>query len=126
MLAIPNPSDDRARTPMTEPEPPYHLVLDPEELPVTASALRLLISGEAHQQQIRMLAREVLAELEEEPDERGRLTVTLAPRQMKIVHSAAHLLLDDLGREQADERAILRRILEKLPDEHTMRAIALD
>jgi hypothetical protein len=111
---------------MTEPEPPYHLVLDPEELPVTASALRLLISDEAHQPQIRTLAREVLAELEEEPDERGRLTVTLAPRQMKIVHSAAHLLLDDLGREQADERAILRRILEKLPDEHTMRAIALD
>jgi hypothetical protein len=111
---------------MTEPEPPYHLVLDTEELPVTASALRLLISDEAHQPLIRTLAREVLAELREEPDERGRLTVALAPQQMKIVHSAARLLLRDLGREQADERAVLRRILEKLPDEHTMRAIALD
>jgi hypothetical protein len=34
-------------------------------------------------------------------------------------------LLNDLQREQAPERAILRSILDKLPDEHTMRAIKL-
>jgi hypothetical protein len=35
------------------------------------------------------------------------------------------LLLNDLQREQADERELLRRILDKLPDEHTMRAIVI-
>ncbi len=44
---------------------------------------------------------------------------------MKITHTAVKLLLDDLQREQADEREILRAILDKLPDEHTMRAITL-
>lgn len=108
-----------------EPEPAYHLFLDAEEAPVTASALRLLISDEAHEPQIRQLARDVLSSLEATPDERGKLAVPLSPEQMKITHSAVKLLLDDLQREQADERGILRRILGKLPDEHTMRAIKL-
>ena len=45
---------------------------------------------------------------------------------MKITYSAVKLLLNDLQRGQADERGVLRGILEKLPDEHTMRAIQLD
>jgi hypothetical protein len=108
-----------------EPEPPYHLFLDPPEVPVAASALRLLISDEAHEPEIRRLAREVIAGLEGEADEHGVLTVTLEPQQMKITHSAVRLLLNDLQREQAEEREVLRAILEKLPDEHTMRAIQL-
>jgi hypothetical protein len=36
------------------------------------------------------------------------------------------LLLSDLQREQAAERKTLRAILDKLPDEHSMRAISLD
>jgi hypothetical protein len=107
------------------PEPAYHLILDAEEIPQAAHALRLLVSDEAHEPQIRRLAREVLAELERAPDGRGVLTVALAAQQMKITHSAVRLLLNDLQREQADEREILRRILEKLPDEHTMRAIEI-
>lgn len=35
-------------------------------------------------------------------------------------------LFDDLQREQASQRKILRSILNELPDEHTMRAIELD
>ncbi len=108
-----------------KPAPPYHLFLDVEEAPVTARALRLFISDEAHEPQIRGLARDVLAGLQATPEESGRLTVTLSPEQMKITHSAAKLLLDDLQREQASEREILRRVLDKLPDEHTMRAIKL-
>jgi hypothetical protein len=107
------------------PEPPYHLILHPEELPVTGEALGLLISDEAHQPHIRRLAREVLAELQAEPDAEGRLTVTLAPEQMKITHTALRLLFDDLERGQAAERELLRGILDKLPDEHTMRSIVL-
>ena len=109
-----------------EPEPAYHLLLDGEEVTEAVHALHLLISDEAHEPQIRRLAREVLAGLEQAPDERGLLTVALAPRQMKITHSAVRLLLDDLQREQASQREVLRRILQKLPDEHTMRAIALE
>jgi hypothetical protein len=108
-----------------EPEPPYHLFLDEDEVPVAASALRLLISDEAHEPQIRRLAREVIAGLEQPPNEQGVLTVTLEPPQMKITHSAVRLLLNDLQRGQAAEREILRSILDKLPDEHTMRAIEL-
>jgi hypothetical protein len=113
--------EDSAR----EPEPPYHLLLDLDEVPVAASALRLLISDEAHEPQIRALARSVLEALEQLPDERGVLTVSLAPEQMKITHSAVRLLLNDLQREQAGERALLHQILAKLPDEHTMRAIVI-
>jgi hypothetical protein len=111
--------------PADVPEPAYHLILDGEEIPQAALALRLLISDEAHEPQIRRLAREVLAELELAPDERGVLTIALAAQQMKITHSALRLLLNDLQREQAGEREILRRILDKLPDEHTMRAIEI-
>jgi hypothetical protein len=108
------------------PEPAYHLFLDPHEVPVAASALRLLISDEAHEAVIRRLARDVLAALAGEPDERGTLTVSLEPGQMKITHSAVRLLLNDSQREQADEREILRAILDKLPDQHTMRAIEIE
>jgi hypothetical protein len=107
-------------------EPAYHLFLNAGEVPVTASALRLLVSDEAHEPQIRGLARDVLAALELPADAQGMLTVTLTPRQMKIAHSAVRLLLNDLQRGQAEERDVLRTILEKLPDEHTMRAISLD
>src|ERR1700722_6743261 len=98
-----------------EPEPAYHLFLDGEEIPVCASALRLLISGGAHEPQIRRLARAVLENLDAEPDERGKLTVALSPEQMKITHTAVKLLLDDLQRGQAEERKVLRSILDKLP-----------
>ncbi|HUB73839.1 MAG TPA: hypothetical protein VL979_07375 [Solirubrobacteraceae bacterium] len=112
--------------PTPEAEPPFHLFLDVEEAPMTAHALRLFIADEAHEPDIRRLGREVLSALEGEPDEQGVLTLTLAPQQMKITHSALRLLLNDLQREQAGEKGILHRILEKLPDEHTMRAIELD
>jgi len=109
-----------------EPEPVYHLLLATDEVPVAASALRLLISDEAHEPEIRGLARAVLEGLDGAPDDRGLLTLTLEPEQMKITHSAVRLLLNDLQRGQAAERDILHAILDKLPDEHTMRAIVIE
>ena len=103
----------------------YHLLLDAEEVPVAASAVRLLIADEAHEPEIRGIARDVLALLGAPADERGRVTVPLTPPQMKITHSAVRLLINDLQRGQADEREILWRIIGKLPDEHVMRAIEL-
>ena len=108
------------------PEPDYHLFLDPEEVPVATVAINLLISDEAHEPQIRRLAREVLAGLQGRPGEADTLTVSLSAEQMKITHTAVSLLLGDLQRGQAAERETLRGILEKLPDEHTMRAIVLE
>jgi hypothetical protein len=105
-------------------EPGYHLFLNGAEVPVAATAVRLFLSDEAGAPDIRRLAREVLDELAA-PAEGGRLTLALTPRQMKITHSAVSLLLKDLPREEADELTVLRAILEKLPDEHTMRAISL-
>jgi hypothetical protein len=45
---------------------------------------------------------------------------------MKITYTAVRLLLNDLQREQDAERQILWRIVEKLPDQHAIRAIVLE
>ena len=52
--------------------------------------------------------------------------VKLTPAQLKITYSALHSLLDDFGHEQSDVIAVIREVLEKLPDEHAIRAIQLD
>jgi hypothetical protein len=108
------------------PEPPFHLLLDQDEVKVVRTGLNLLSSDEDHEHPIRPLAREVLTALQGRADDRGTVTVPLTPPQMKIAHTAVKLLFDDLRRDQADEREILRRVLDKLPDEHTIRAIRID
>jgi hypothetical protein len=114
-----------------EDELAYHLLLGREEAAITARALHLLISDEAHEPDIRRLAREVLGPLEADPAAAGEqageatLTVPLTAEQMKITHTAVKLLLDDTRRDQEEERRLLWSVLEKLPDEHSLRAIAL-
>ena len=105
--------------------PDYHLLLDRDEVPVAASAMRLYLSDEAHQPEIQVIGREVLSGLEGEADERGVLSVPLSAKEMKIVFFSVRLLINDLQRGQAGEREILWRIIAKLPDEHVMRAIEL-
>jgi hypothetical protein len=108
-------------------EPPFHLLLEEDEVVAVTTALNLLIADERHEPPIRPLAREVLANLEAPADQAsGILSVPLSPQQMKITHTAVKLAFDDTQREQSHERDVLRRILDKLPDEHTMRAIELD
>jgi hypothetical protein len=46
--------------------------------------------------------------------------------QLKIVHTALKSLYDDLGHEEHDVKQVVYSVLEKLPDEHDMRAIDLD
>ena len=53
-----------------------------------------------------------------------RLELTAA--QLKIVHTALKSLYDDLGHEEHDVKQVVYSVLEKLPDEHDMRAIDLD
>ena len=50
----------------------------------------------------------------------------LTPAQLKITHTALRSLLDDFGHDQHDVNAVIHEVLEKLPDEHSIRAIVLD
>jgi hypothetical protein len=51
--------------------------------------------------------------------------VHLTPAQLKVVHTALKSLLDDFGHDEADVKAVIQEVLEKLPDEHSIRAINL-
>jgi hypothetical protein len=50
----------------------------------------------------------------------------LTPAQLKITHTALKSLLDDFGHDQQDLVRIIHEVLDKLPDEHSIRAISLD
>ena len=49
----------------------------------------------------------------------------LTPAELKVTHTALRSLLDDLGHDERDVMDIVRRVLSKLPDEHSIRAIQL-
>jgi hypothetical protein len=50
----------------------------------------------------------------------------LTPVQLKIAHTALRSLLDDFGHDEPDVVRIVHEVLDKLPDEHAIRAIQLD
>jgi hypothetical protein len=50
----------------------------------------------------------------------------LTPAQLKITHTALRSLLDDFGHDQSEVVRTIQEVLEKLPDEHAIRAIQLD
>lgn len=50
----------------------------------------------------------------------------LTPAQLKITHTALHSLLDDFGHKDHEVHQVIREVLDKLPDEHAIRAIRLD
>ncbi|MEA2145732.1 MAG: hypothetical protein QOG59_1319 [Solirubrobacteraceae bacterium] len=45
--------------------------------------------------------------------------------ELKITYTALRALRDDLGRHEADVNHIVQAVLDKLPDEHTIRAIRI-
>ena len=45
--------------------------------------------------------------------------------ELKVTYTALRALRDDLGRHQSDVNHIIQSVLDKLPDEHTMRAIRI-
>ena len=59
------------------------------------------------------------------PDEIA-FRLDLTPAQLKITHTALKSLLDDFGHEEQDVHEVIKQVLDKLPDEHTIRAIDLD
>lgn len=50
----------------------------------------------------------------------------LTPAQLKLTHTALKSLLDDFGHDEGDIAGIVHQVLEKLPDEHSIRAIDVD
>lgn len=55
-----------------------------------------------------------------------RYHLELTPAQLKLTHTALRSLLDDFGHEDSDVLRVIREVLDKLPDEHAIRAIRLD
>ena len=49
--------------------------------------------------------------------------VEFTPAQLKVVHTALKSLLDDFGHDEADVARVIHEVLDKLPDEHSIRAI---
>jgi hypothetical protein len=52
-----------------------------------------------------------------------RLDLTAA--ELKVTHTALRSLMDDYGHDERDVIEIIRQVLNKLPDEHSIRAIDL-
>jgi hypothetical protein len=52
-------------------------------------------------------------------------SVDFTPAQLKVVHTALKSLLDDFGHDEVDVRRVIHEVLDKLPDEHSIRAIDL-
>ena len=50
----------------------------------------------------------------------------LSAAELKVTHAALKVLFDDLGHDEADVREVVRGVLAKLPDEHSIRAIDFD
>ncbi|MFL5841566.1 MAG: hypothetical protein ACJ77Z_14050 [Thermoleophilaceae bacterium] len=53
-------------------------------------------------------------------------SVDFTPAQLKVVHTALKSLLDDFGHDEVDVRRVIHEVLDKLPDEHSIRAIDLE
>jgi hypothetical protein len=62
---------------------------------------------------------------DERPSMPFRYHLELTPAQLKITHTALRSLLDDFGHDERDVVVVINEVLEKLPDEHAIRAIEL-
>jgi len=58
------------------------------------------------------------------PDETA-FRVELTPAQLKITYTALKSLLDDFGHDEPEVHRVIREVIDKLPDEHSLRDIKL-
>ena len=49
----------------------------------------------------------------------------LTPAQLKITYTALKSLLDDFGHDEPDVLRVIREVIDKLPDEHSLRDIKI-
>jgi hypothetical protein len=52
-------------------------------------------------------------------------SLELTAAQLKVVHTALKAMDSDLGRDERDVHRVVREVLDKLPDEPSIRAIDL-
>lgn len=45
--------------------------------------------------------------------------------ELKVTYTALHALRDGLGHDEADVAQIVQSVIDKLPDEHSIRAIRI-
>ena len=45
------------------------------------------------------------------------------PAQLKVTWTALKTMLDDFGHDERDVHDVVREVIDKLPDEHAIRAI---
>lgn len=62
---------------------------------------------------------------ESEITEEVRYHLELTPAQLKVTHTALKSLLDDFGHDEHELVEVIHEVLEKLPDEHSIRAISI-
>jgi hypothetical protein len=60
-----------------------------------------------------------------DPIQRGEIAfrLDLTAAELKVTHTALKSLLDDFGHEEHQVQELIRAVLDKLPDEHSIRAI---
>jgi hypothetical protein len=49
----------------------------------------------------------------------------LTPAQLKITYTALKSLMDDFGHDERDVHRVIREVIDKLPDEHSLRDIRI-
>lgn len=105
------------------PAPTFPLYVHDDERETLRTALRSFRDDLGHEEhRIAAVLDGLLARI---PD--GEPTpLTIDAAEMKVTYTALHSALDDSRREQADARAHLRALMERLPGEHDIRAIDLD
>jgi hypothetical protein len=103
--------------------PTFPLWVHDDERSTFRTALEVYRGDFGHdEQRIVDVVDDVLARLTDDE----RTPVELDAAAMKITWSALRALLEDTRRDQEEERAHLRALLERLPGEHDIRAIDLD
>jgi hypothetical protein len=58
------------------------------------------------------------------PDETA-FRLELTPAQLKVTHSALRSLLSDFGHDEPDVHRVIREVLDKLPEQASIRSIDL-
>jgi hypothetical protein len=104
----------------------YRLDLTPTQTTVTRTALRSLRANFGHDEHdVQQVVRAALAKLPESGGESGVHWLELTPAQLKITYTALRSLLDDFGHDEHELHRAIREVIDKLPDEHAIRAIDL-
>ena len=58
------------------------------------------------------------------PDETA-FRLELTPAQLKVTHSALRSMLTDFGHDEPDVHRVIHEVIDKLPDEHSLRDIRI-